>query len=176
MFHIDCPPGDVDALATLNEARDRIRRMSVEEKSAGVRVELGAGVWRLAGQFRLDAADSGTPVAPIVWSGSADGESIVKASRVVPVSSFVPVVDDMARSRIDPAVVDSVRVADISHLAIEAPPTMHRELALVPLEIPDVFCDGKWLPCARWPRARARALGPRAPSARSRARHGRSGH
>ena len=77
-------------LATLDRARDRIREMKKTRPlpTGGVTVVLCEGTYLLPRTFRLDAADSGTAEAPIVYR-AAEGEKV----RIIggrPITGFVP--------------------------------------------------------------------------------------
>ena len=150
IIDVPAPKDGTSASDVLKGVRDRVRALSAAEKSNGVEVRLGAGVWTLDATVPFGAEDSGCADAEIVWKGAPNGGTVIRFSRDVPMASLRPVEDPAIRSRLDPAVVDRVRVADVSTMEIR-PPDVRKELYQRALPVPEVFFDGERLPTARWP-------------------------
>lgn len=85
-------------VATLECARDKIRAMKQTEAlpAGGVEVVLRGGMYPLVQTFQLDASDSGTAEAPIVYC-AADGEKVqVIGGR--PIIGFTPYRDSILKA------------------------------------------------------------------------------
>lgn len=106
------------AFASLARARDEIRRLKQAGglPAGGVSVEVAAGVYELAEPLALTAEDSGTAEAPIVYRGAPGAEVRLVGGSVV--EGWGPVTDPAVRERLDPAVRDEVRQADLKALGI----------------------------------------------------------
>jgi len=136
-----------DALAAV---RDRVRAMPATEKVGGVTVRLAPGVWSLTRTLSFDGRDSGAAGAPVTWQGAAEGRTALHLSDTLPRSAFGPVSDPSVLARLDPSVVDAIRVADVSAFGyIE--PQLKAENVQTPLDIPELYFDGERMPFARWP-------------------------
>lgn len=104
--------------ATLQRARDEIRRIKqAGGLPDGATVQIHAGVHELREPLALSEADSGTADAPIVWRAAGDGPVVISGGRRV--MDFSAVTDAQVRQRLEPAVRDRVRQADLNVLAID---------------------------------------------------------
>lgn len=78
-------------VATLERARDEVRRLRRENKLAGaeaVTVHVRAGTYCLPRTLRLEAQDSGAEGAPVVWRGYREERPILVGGREI--ASFAP--------------------------------------------------------------------------------------
>jgi hypothetical protein len=75
-------------LATLQQARDAIRKRKAAAGAEGFTVYLRGGLYALAQTFRLDAQDSGTAEAPIVYRAYEKEKPILIGGREI--TGFVP--------------------------------------------------------------------------------------
>ena len=142
-------PGE-DAQAVLTAVRDRVRALPASNRTDGVVIELAPGVWNLKKGLKFGPEDSGTETAPVVWRGAADGKTVLRMSREIPISAFRPVTDAAALKRLDKGAAKGIRWADVSGFGFKAP-NLKGESTLQPLAIPEVYFDGERMPFARWP-------------------------
>lgn len=143
--------------ATLERARDAIRALKGQGglPRGGVRVVLAPGVYRRTASFTLTADDSGTPEAPIVYTGPTRGTAVLSGGQAL--NGFTPVTAPAISRRFDPAVRDRVRQCDLRAQQItdfgELTSRGHGRTGdhlLAPLEL---FFRGHAMQLARWPNA-----------------------
>lgn len=149
----DSNPGTKQApLATLEAARDllRARRKEGRLPAGGAAVVLRGGTYVRTATFRLEAQDSGTAEAPVVYR-AAEGESpILSGGRTL--RGFEPVGDPAVLARL-PAesrgkvVRLDLRVQGVTDLGELRPRGFGRQ----PSPIAELYFDGKPMPLARWP-------------------------
>ena len=103
-------------LATLEAARDAIRKLKSEEglPEGGVCVNVLPGLYPLAQTFVLNAEDSGTADKPVVYRAAEKGAAHISGGRSV--DYFVPVTDAAILERLEPAAREQVlqKVLDIT--------------------------------------------------------------
>jgi len=108
-------PGADGPFATLERARDAVRQLKTAGglPRGGVSVCLRGGEYRLLRGLVLDAEDSGTAGAPVVYR-ACEGETVrlVGGCRLAP-SAFTPVTDPAIRARLAPAARDHVVQVDL---------------------------------------------------------------
>lgn len=113
-------------LATLEQARDRIRRIKRQGglPAGGVTVEIRGGVYQRRKPFELTAEDSGTAESRIAYAGvpvyrAPPGEQIdVRLVGGRTVADFRPVTDPKVLRRLDEAARGKVLQADLKALGI----------------------------------------------------------
>lgn len=101
--------------ATLERARDELRRLRAEKGSAwgGAEIVVRGGLYTLSGTFSLSEADSGLTIR------AAEGEEVrLSGGREIPTSSFAPLKDQETLQRLAPEARDKVLVADLAALGI----------------------------------------------------------
>jgi len=135
-------------LTSLVAARDAIRAMRKSSggklPAGGVRVMICGGVYPATGTFTLEARDSGTADAPIVYQARV-GERIILDGGV-DIPTWRPVSDRKFRERLAPTVRGRVVEADLKALGVKdlGDPTALRVR-------PELYCGGKPQTLARWP-------------------------
>jgi hypothetical protein len=78
------PAGDDGPFATLERARDELRRRRAAGATASpTTIHVRAGRYALARPLRLEAADSGTVAAPVEWRGYRDERPLLHGGRTV---------------------------------------------------------------------------------------------
>jgi hypothetical protein len=131
---------------SLIQAREAIRTWKKEKSlpKGGVTVLVHGGTFRNQAPLELTAEDSGSKEAPIVYR-AAPGESPV-FSGGMPISHWEPVRDANVKAKLDPAIADQVRQADLKALGIldYGDPTQLRAQ-------PVLYLDGQPQTLARWP-------------------------
>jgi hypothetical protein len=111
-------PGNAGPFATLERARDEIRRLKEQQSlpAGPVTVQVRGGIYPLKSTFELTSADSGTAENPITWQARAGECPRLIGGREV--LTWSTVTDDAVRRRLDAAARDRVRQADLKSLGI----------------------------------------------------------
>ena len=132
--------------ATLARARDEIRRIKKSSglPKGGVTVEVGGGLYEMAGPLGLTAEDSGTIEAPVVYRARRGEEVRLAGGRTVP--NFEPLTDTAVLGRLAEAARGKVLQADLKALGIE-----DFGVLATPGNQLELFFDGKPMTLARWP-------------------------
>ncbi len=140
-----------EPFATLLRARDAVRKL----KEAGplatpVTVFVSGGNYHFTASLELNAQDSGTQSAPIIWQ--ADGNEVVRLSGgpTLSADAFGPVADKDVRQRLDEAARDKVLQADLKAIGIGNLGNYPALFRGVPA-VPELFINGQRLTLARWP-------------------------
>lgn len=135
---VDVRPGE-----SLVSVRNRVRALSAEDRAKGVEVVFAPGSYILDGTLELDAADGGaTAGSPVVWRAEKSGRVKLTSSWVIPANRFAKVVDDDVLRRLPPENRGNTLVADVGDL-----------LPSGDLPEMEVFINGDFGTCARWPNA-----------------------
>jgi len=141
----DASPGTIEKpFATLEKARDTIRRMKGRDSAAeGFTVYLRQGSYFRTESFTLTEQDSGTPDRPITYRAYPGEEVRLIGGRAVAASAFTPVTArDAVWSRLDPSARGKCLKANLAPLGItQYGEALQRELSV----------GGTLLPPARWP-------------------------
>ncbi|HNR98744.1 MAG TPA: exo-alpha-sialidase [Planctomycetota bacterium] len=133
---------------TLTQARDALRRLRDENggrlPAGGARVVIHGGVYPVTETFVLEARDSGTAEAPVVYE-AAPGETPVLTGGVA-IAAWRPLVDQAVKDKLPPAVRDRIVVADLAELGVAdlGDATDLRRA-------PELFVGGAPQTLARWP-------------------------
>jgi hypothetical protein len=110
----------------------------------GACVVIRGGSYAVEQPFQLDAEDSGTAEAPVVYEGEPGQAVVFSGGRAI--RHWEPLRDPAIRARLDPTVRDRVLVADLRSNGIanwgDATDLKHR---------PELFADGRPQTLARWP-------------------------
>ncbi len=116
----DAFPGTVDQpLATLEGARDAVRRLKIESAlpEGGVAVMIRGGTYPRTKAWDLVEADSGEPGRPIIYQ-AAEGEHPVFTGGVI-LKGFCPVQDPRVLARLPEAARDKVVQLDMSKAGVQ---------------------------------------------------------
>jgi hypothetical protein len=150
----DTNPGTrAKPFATLERARDQVRRLSQDHKlaSGDLTVWLRGGDYFRTNALELTAADSGTADAPIVWR-ACKGESVrLLGGRKL--SGFEPVTDPVVLARLPEAARGHVLQVDLSALGLTDFGKMTSRGFGRPLSPAhcELFFGGRPMTLARWP-------------------------
>ncbi len=155
--HDDNPGTEVMPFATLEGARNAIRRMKQTGglPDGGVTVELRQGVYELAQPFVLSADDSGRPDSPITYCARKGEDARLSGGRCL--TAWEKVADQRELERLDPAARGQVwrtdlRANGVTDLGVAA---MNR-LTTTKLPLPsenrlELFFQDRPMALARWP-------------------------
>jgi parallel beta-helix repeat protein len=133
---------------TLSKARDAVRARKQTNAGVlpkgGIRVLIGSGTFYVEHPFKLEAQDSGTAEAPVVYQAEPGQTPVFVGGRLV--KGWTRVTDEGVRAKLDPAIRDQVVEADLRANGISdwGDPTAlkHR---------PELFAHGIAQTLARWP-------------------------
>jgi len=146
-------PGTTDRpLASLEQARDRIRALKRKGglPPGGVTVTVRSGDYRLTNTFRLEAQDSGTASAPIVYR--AERKGAVRLHGGLQVRGFTAVTNPSVLARLPAEAQRRVLVADLKAQGVTNFGQMRqRGFGYSPSPILELFFNGQAMPVARWP-------------------------
>ncbi len=132
-------------LATLQGARDRLRRLKNEGRPVrGAVVEIQGGDYVLEETFGLSAADSGEPDNPLIYAAAAGQKVRILGGRRV--TGFKPVEDPAVRARLAPEAAGHIVATDLRAQGI----TDFGEVVAGGRRL-DVFFNNERLTLARWP-------------------------
>jgi len=138
------PGTEAAPLATLATARDRLRalRRAGTLPPDGAGVVLHAGTYPLRESFRLEAEDSGTTEAPVVFRAAPSEAVTLTGGVALPPDALRPVADAGFLARLPKAARKQVRFIDLAALGIR-PPTDPCAAELTCNDVP--------MTLARWP-------------------------
>lgn len=138
-------------LATLTQARDRVRQLRAEGVTGAVAVTLLPGEYPVTETFELVAEDSGRAEAPVVYRAAEKGRAILYGG--LRLRDLTPVRDPAVRARLPAESRDRVWECDLRALGV----TNFGELRVRGFAQPpspptlEVFANGRPLTPARWP-------------------------
>jgi len=157
----DTNPGTKDKpFATLEAARDAIRKLDVSAKAKGVTVWIASGTYISNKSFELDACDSGTKAGPIVYRAVEGATISVMGGERIPVCSFKAIEDKNVIDRLVPEARASVLQCNLRELGItdygQRSSRVNNELvkgAMFSKQVtaPELFFRNDALPLSRWP-------------------------
>jgi hypothetical protein len=127
--------------ATLERARDAVREVKKSGIRGRVSVFLRGGVYPITRTLRLDSTDSGTPTAPVVWSGYRNETVRLVGGSVV--KGFVIASDAGVLARLPAEVRGKVLVVDLKHQGISDYGTIPNSM--------DLYFKGDRMRIARYP-------------------------
>ena len=152
----DNDPGTLEnPFQTPERARDAVREM----RQTGMIPAGGLTIWIRGGDYirtktlDLNAEDSGTPEAPIIWRAYANERVRMLGGQVI--KDFQPLKDEVVRERLDETARDKVLVTDLSTQGILDYGLLQSRgfgRPTVPAH-GEVFFDGMPMTLARWPNA-----------------------
>lgn len=144
------PAGTDGPFATLERARDGIRKMKAALPSAGITVEMRGGLYERSRTFELTAEDSGTATAPVVYR-ARKGEP-VRLTGGKMVTGWKPVTDPKVLARLDTNAQAHVVQADLKAQGITDYGTMESASTFAQSDAGmELFFDEKPMTPARWP-------------------------
>ena len=111
------------------------------------------GRYAFADSLVLDARDSGTPEAPVVWCAKDPSDKPVFVSGVeLKRDAFKAVTDPALVARLDASARGKVLETDLAPYGFAMPikPDVRWEV-WGPMKVPDVFVNGKRVPLANYP-------------------------
>ncbi len=159
-IHVSVDGNDASAgsaaapLATLEGARERVREMREREGEPTMIVHIHAGVYLRDQAFRLSQADSGSPEAPVIYRGVAEGDEsrAVRLSGGRRITRFTEVTDQAVLERLPPEAHRRVVQADLRAHGIMDPGVLERRgfARQAPAAL-EIFFDHKPMTLARWP-------------------------
>jgi hypothetical protein len=82
--------------ATLERARDEIRKLKLDAPNSPVTVNVRDGIYELSQTLKLEAQDSGTPNAPIIYRAYKNEKPIIIGGKKI--SGFIPYKDNILKS------------------------------------------------------------------------------
>ena len=140
-------------LATLAGARDAIRRFKQAGglRTGGVTVELQGGTYEMAQSLALEAQDSGTADAPIVYRAAAGQEVRLTGARAI--TGFTPTTDAAVLKRLPPEAHGKVLQTDLKAQGITDYGKLTRRGFGNPVHEAhlELFFQDKPMTLARWP-------------------------
>lgn len=141
---------EAEPFATLEQARDAVRRAKKAAPNHSFTVILKDGVYLLSNSFRLTSEDNGTKTHPIVYKAATQGKAKLYGGLLLDKKEFKPCTDETILTRLQPEARNNVLVCDLSQkLKGELPniPKNYRG----PVTAPFLYVDGKPKTLARWP-------------------------
>jgi len=140
------PTGNNGPLATLQGARDAIRRLKTADglPAGGIEVRVQGGTYPMTATLEFSAEDSGTAQAPIVYRAAA-GE-LVRLTGGAVVTNFIPVTDPSILERLEETVRGQVYQADLKALGV----TDFGEVTGSGKRL-ELFYDDRPMTVSRWP-------------------------
>jgi hypothetical protein len=154
----DANPGTQEKpFASLEKARDEIRRLKVEKglPKGGVTVYLRGGTYQRKATFALESQDSGTEGAPLVYRSAPGERAILSGGVSLPTSAFKPVTDPAILSRLPEEAQTRVLQADLKPFGISGLGDIksHADFRISPLRTPapELFVNKEAMTLARWP-------------------------
>jgi len=146
-------PGKADGpFRTLERARDAVRKLKADSTrtTSGITVLVRGGVYTMTRPFALEAQDSGTPSAPVVYRSYPGENAILAGGPTLPAEAFNKVTDPKVLDRLDPAARGQVVVADLRARGINQLGQFPPKFQGVPA-VPELFFNDKRMTLARWP-------------------------
>lgn len=138
-------------LATLTQARDRLRQLRAGGLTGAVAVTLLPGEYPVTDTLELGPDDSGRPGAPVVYRAAEKGRAVLYGG--LRLQNLTPVRDPAVRERLPAESRDRVWECDLRALGV----TNFGELRVRGFAQPpspptlEVFANGRPLTPARWP-------------------------
>lgn len=135
---------------TLERARDEARKLKASRAAKGITVVIRGGVYTFGQTFMLEAQDSGTPKAPVVFQAYPGEKVILAGGPTVPSDAFKPVTDAKVLERLDPAARGQVVQANLRALGITDPGNYPVKFQGAPAA-PELFFNNQRMTLTRWP-------------------------
>ncbi len=139
-------------LATPLGARNAVRKLKAAGPlpRGGVTIQLAAGRYELSAPLALEVQDSGTADAPICYRAAPGATVRVIGGKVV--TGWQPVKAPAVLARLDPAVRQRVRQADLTALGLRQFGAMKSADTWANSDAGlELFCDRRPMTLARWP-------------------------
>lgn len=148
----DSNPGTREQpFATLEHARDAIRKLKSEKLPGPVGVSLLPGEYPVQKTIELTADDSGTEQAPIVYRADQPGTAVLYGGKRL--SGFAPVTDPKIIERLPDEAQDKVWQCDLKQAGVtDFGELVERGYGVRPPSTTlELFFNGEPLTIARWP-------------------------
>jgi len=144
------PGTESSPFRTLEAARDALRARNT---ASGVTIWIHGGVYERRRTFTLDARDSGTPDAPVVYRADPRARVRMTGGMIVPEEAIARVTDPTVLGRVSADIRDRLVRVDLAALGIENPGQFKpRGFGLPQQPAPmEVFFNKQRLEIARWP-------------------------
>ena len=152
----DANPGTKEKpFATLERARDPLRETKrIGPLKTEATVWLSGGTYRIDKTFKLDAQDSGTAEAPIVYRSAPGEKAHLIGGKQLPATAFKPLTNADTLNRLDSSAHGKVLQADLRALGITDYGRLTRrggiERNIQPSAL-ELFFNDRPMPLARWP-------------------------
>jgi len=142
--------GATDPLPSLVLARDAARALSPEQRSSGVTILMGNGLYSMPDGCTLDSHDSGTTNAPLLITAESGAHPVLLGGHLVPGDQIEKVKDPALLERLDPSARNHIRQIDLARLGIGkvSPFSAVFSQTWSPLQ---VVHGETTLPISRWP-------------------------
>jgi hypothetical protein len=146
--------------ATLEAARDAIRKLDRPAKAKGVTVWINNGSYTLKKSFELDARDSGTKAGPIVYRAVEGATVSLMGGERIPTSSFKAIEDKNVMDRLVPEAKGKVLQCNLGDLGITNYGQMSARVKNEMVNgamyskrvaVPELFFKNDALPLSQWP-------------------------
>lgn len=146
----DTASGDAGhPIATLPQAANLLKAQPPGPEEA-VRLILHQGTYRLDHTFEVAALRVGQSSAPIEITGSSGEDAVLTGGRLIPPEEFQMITSPTDQKRLDPQVVDQVRVVDLTRLGVGSLGEFPDRFTSAPF-LPELFFNQKRMTLARWP-------------------------
>ena len=137
---------------TLERARDEIRKLKAAAPATGkgITVVVRGGAYSFAQTFTLEAQDSGTAEAPILYQACPGEKVILAGGPTLPHDAFKPLADATVLERLASAARGQVIQADLRALGVTDLGSFPVKFQGVPAA-PELFFNDQRMTLARWP-------------------------
>ncbi len=137
--------------ATLGRARDQVRQLKQAAPLAeSVTVFVRGGSYHFAKSFSLDARDSGTPTAPVIWRAAGNEQVRLSGGRTLPGDAFLRVTDEIVLQRLDASARGKVLQADLRALDMKKLGSYPEVFRGAPA-VPELYFNDQRMRLACWP-------------------------
>jgi hypothetical protein len=139
--------------ASLERARDEVRKLKQGAglPAGGVAIRIGVGIHRRQQTFVLEAQDSGTAEAPVVYRGVPGAQTRLLGGMVLPAAAFAPITDPAVLARLDPTARGQVRQVSLRQCGVPEPGPEWATRFAGGAASPELFFAGQRMTLARWP-------------------------
>ena len=145
------PGSESEPFATLQRARDEVRKHTqAGSTSESITVFVRGGTYRVTDSLTLDARDSGTEIAPVVWRAATGEEVRLLGGPTLSPDAFRPVTGENVLGRIDGVAPGKVLQIDLKALGIDELGHYADRFRGAPA-VPELFFNDQRLAIARWP-------------------------
>ncbi len=137
--------------ATLEKARDAVRKLSKKERSCPIIVWIRGGTYRLQKSFELTAEDSGQSNAPIVYRAFKGEHPSFIGGLDLPITAFHSVTNETVLKRLDASARTNVVEANLTKLGVTDFGSVWPNQFRGYNGWPELFYNDQAMHLARWP-------------------------